>query len=694
MESTSPSSPALEPVRQSFDWSWLQWGAGLVLLAGIVYWPTINNGFIWDDGAYVENNVQLRSVEGLYNIWFKLRAVPQYYPLVHSTFWAEYHLWALNPIGYHVTNLVLHAISAVLVWRLLARLAVPGAWLAAAIFAVHPVAVESVAWVTERKNVLSCALALGSLLAYLRFLPPEEPDETGAASLPRGSWGFYVLALVLYIGALLSKTVTVSVPAVLLVIYWWKRGRLTWRDAARLSPFFAVGLALAYVTVWMETTHVGAAGPEWNFSFIERTLIAGRALWFYASKLLWPYPLIFFYYRWEIDAAAWWQYLFPLAALAVPVALWLARDKIGRGPLAAVLIFGGVLFPALGFFNVYPFRFSFVADHFQYHASIALFALAAAGATLVFRRFKLEDSSSSVLAAGGVLLVLGGMTHERTHAYRNLTTLYEDTLAQNPSSWAAHYNLGDSLVEQGKFKEAIAEIREAVRLAPQHTWLRNGLASALLAAGQIEQAEAQFNEALAGSLHDLARADAHVRLGNLLVTKGQVDDAIAHYRQAIESRPGSSRALFYYALALAKKGDREGAIQKVRQAVDVSPFYPDAHHVLGAMLAEQGKITESIEHLQTAVKLNPQNAQYLEDLGGTMLRTSDPEAAEAYLREAIRLRPKSAKAHNFLGAMLAQQNRIDAAIKEFETALAIDPNHAGAARNLQRLRAGVRPATP
>ncbi len=229
MKPAKPTRTTVPAQAARVDWSLMAWGGLLVALVVATYWPTLSNQFIWDDDVYVENNVHLRSFAGLGQIWFKLGAVPQYYPLVHTTFWVEYHLWGLNPMGYHAVNMVLHAAAAVLVWRLLARLEVPGAWLAAALFAVHPVCVESVAWITERKNVLSLVLALGSLLAYLRFSPPQAA---------RGPWAWYALALVLYVCALWSKTVTASVPAVLLVIYWWKRGTLPWQEFGRLSPFF------------------------------------------------------------------------------------------------------------------------------------------------------------------------------------------------------------------------------------------------------------------------------------------------------------------------------------------------------------------------------------------------------------------------------------------------------------------------
>ncbi len=375
---------------------------GLVLLTAIVYGPTLANGFVSDDRAYVQENIALRSAKGLFDIWFKLGTVEQYYPLVHSTFWLEYHLWQLHPAGYHAVNLLLHAGAALLVWRLLVRLEVPGAWFAAAIFTVHPVGVETVAWVAERKNLLSCVFALGSLLAYLHYAPPDLPASASPTNVHGAThWQWYCLAFGLYVAALLSKTVTVTLPAVLLVIYRWKRGRLEGRDWLRLAPFFAVGLALSGVAVHMEKTFVGATGEEWDIPLVARCLIAGRALFFYAGKLCWPAPLAYYYPRWDVDPHAWWQYSYPAAAVAVITFLWLARRRLGRGPLAAALIFTIVLFPALGFFDVYPFRFSFVADHYQYHASIALIALAAAASAAIGRSsWPASDNFQSDLGGG------------------------------------------------------------------------------------------------------------------------------------------------------------------------------------------------------------------------------------------------------------------------------------------------------
>ena len=325
----------------------------------LAYLPTLRNGFIWDDDQYITGDATLRSLDGLRRIWLEPGAVPQYYPLTFTTFWIQYHLGGAQPFGYHLVNVLLHSAGVVLLFLVLRRLRLPGAWMAAAIFAIHPMQVESVAWATERKNLLAGLFFFAAFLAYLQAEPADDADSPA-----RIRWRPYLASLGLFAGALLSKSVACSLPAVLLLVIWWRRGNVGRRTALRLAPMFAVGIAMAAMTVWMERHHVGAQGREFALSFLDRCLIAGRALWFYAQTLLWPHRLTFIYPRWSINAHIWWQYLFPVAALAVIVGLYAARERFGRGPLVATLCYVGSLAPALGFIDVYPMRYSFVADHF------------------------------------------------------------------------------------------------------------------------------------------------------------------------------------------------------------------------------------------------------------------------------------------------------------------------------------------
>ncbi|MDM7913692.1 MAG: O-GlcNAc transferase, partial [Candidatus Eisenbacteria bacterium] len=358
-----------------------------LIVAGtlLAYAPAMRAGFLWDDDDHVTENVALRSLGGLARIWLEPGATPQYYPLVHTSFWIEYHLWGTSPLGYHLVNVLLHVTVALLFGLALSRLSVPGAWWAAAFFALHPVHVETVAWITERKNLLSALFYLLALLAWLRGHPigenkPLAGGGTASSSAHPGSW---ILAFVFFLASLLTKTVTASFPVAILLLHWWKEGRIGRRLLASLAPFFVAGFLLGLQTVSIERRIVGAQGEEWNLSPLARTAIAGRALWFYLAKLIAPVRLSFIYPRWDVESLRWIATLAPLAFAATIAALWFLRRRIGRGPLVACLFFAGTLFPALGFFDVYPFRYSFVADHFQYHASLGAIAFAAAALTLL-----------------------------------------------------------------------------------------------------------------------------------------------------------------------------------------------------------------------------------------------------------------------------------------------------------------------
>ncbi|HEX3726408.1 MAG TPA: tetratricopeptide repeat protein [Pirellulales bacterium] len=445
----------------------------------------------------------------------------------------------------------------------------------------------------------------------------------------------------------------------------------------------------------MERTHVGASGTEWDLSLVERVLIAGRALWFYAGKLLWPWPLVFFYPRWTIDPHVAWQYLYPAAALIVLAALWWKRARLGRGPLAAVLIFAGVLLPALGFFNVYPFRFSFVADHFQYHASIALISLAAAAATLALAKAPHNARRLAPWAVAIVLLPLAGVARQRAGVYRDLTTLFADTIAQNPAAWAAHHNLGIVLYTQGRNDEAIEQFRRAIAINPGDARLRNSLGGALFVRGALPEAAAELSRALEGNLNDHDRAEAHVHLANVLVSQGHFELGLGHYRQGIALRPDYFDGLYNYAVALRMHGQPEAAAEQVRAALALQPQAAPAYHELGAAYLAQGKIAEAIGQLQRAVRLQPMNSRFHDDLGLALLRSGDARAAEKTLRRGLVLNPLSANAHTLLGEALAAQGDASGASEQFQSALQIDPRHAAAAANLEQLQpAGRRRVSP
>ena len=538
-------------------------GAALLIL-GITlaaYAPALRAGYIWDDDDYVTQNQTLKTADGLGRIWFEPRSIPQYYPLVHTTFWLEYRLWGLHATGYHVTNILLHAVAAVLLWRVLRVLELPGALAAACLFALHPVHVESVAWITERKNVLSLVFTLAALLAYLKGCENRR---------------VHFAALALFVCAMLSKTVACSLPAAIALILWWKRGVVARRDWVRLAPMFAIGLAMGLMTVWLEKTHVGAEGQDWSLSAVERVLIAGRAVWFYAGKLLWPASLTFIYPRWTIDASAVSQYTFPAAAIALVAALWCVRGRLGRGPLVAVLLFGGTLLPALGFIDVYPMRYSFVADHFQYAASIALIVLIVAAAARVLDERRLA-AAACVVAVG-----LGMLTWRQSRVYHGPQSLWEDVLAKNPDCWMAENNLAAHLVSSRDYAGAERHARRAIAIKADHAEAFNTLGLICARTGRFKDAEANYAAALRLTP---TLAKAHVNWGVLLARGGRIDEAATHFAIAVELRPRNLEALYNLATASAELGRLDAAERWYRRTLDLAPAHAQAREGLDEVLA-------------------------------------------------------------------------------------------------------------
>src|SRR6266566_7722065 len=360
--------------RPLWEHRWL-WALLLIALVFIAYARVFTAGFIWDDEAHLTQNPCIVGPLGLKEIWTSTRAV--YYPLVLTTFWSLHKLVGLGPLPYHILNVLLHAGSTVLLWRVLRQLDVRGAWLGAALWALHPVMVQSVAWVTELKNTQSCVFYLLSVLFFLKW-----EDQGGAVSRPaqprskdRRSLVF-ALSLLFFLLATLSKPSVVMLPFVLALCIWWMRGKIRWRDTLALGPFALISVVASAWTIWEQRFHARAVGPDWAQTFPERLIVAGKAIWFYLGKLSWPHPLIFIYPRWDVDSSKVVAYLPLLAAIAGLVVLWFIHAKWGRTLFFAAAYCVVSLFPVLGFFSVYFFRYSFVSDHFQYLASMGPLALA------------------------------------------------------------------------------------------------------------------------------------------------------------------------------------------------------------------------------------------------------------------------------------------------------------------------------
>jgi len=695
----------------------------LFLLTLVFYIPAIRGGYIWDDDLILTNNLTLRTVDGLRGIWSEMAGSSQYYPLVFTTFWVEYHIWQLDPLGYHLVNVILHALNAIFLWFILRHLSIPGAWFAATVFALHPVHVESVAWITERKNVLSGFFYLSAMLVYLRFLrldvtpssaPPPSTLNSTPSSTTRYHWVLYSLALGLYLCALLSKSITCSMPAAILLLWWWKRGSINWRTALPLLPFFLSGAVLGMVTAWNEKKLVYIEGQEeWAFSFIERCLIAGRALWFYASKLFWPFKLTFVYPRWQIDAEVWWQYLYPLTAIAVLIGLWLLRKKIGKAPLTAVLFFACTLVPALGFFDIYPMRYSLVADHFQYLASIGLIVLSTAFFTLIFRKLSLLFRATGCTACGGVIVILGMLVWHQGHIYADLETLWRDTLSKNPTAWMAHNNLGNLLLEQGKIDEAILKLEQAVLIRPNDGLLHDNLARGYSQKGMLDEAISEHKKALSIDPND---AVAHQNLGSVYGKKQMFDESISEFKKAIVLKPNYTLAHFNLGIAYSKKGMHDEAITAYKKALEIAPNFAEAHHSLGVAYSKKGdlnaalieyekaqavnprflqahislgnayiakgELANAISSYEKALELNPGHAMVYYNLGIAYQRKGELDKAISRYKKALELNPDYTKAHYKLGSIYLDKGMLDDAISEYKKTLELNPLHVKAQYNL------------
>ena len=494
---------------------------GLMALVFVAYMRVWHAGFIWDDDDHLTRNPCIIGPLGFAAIWTSSRAV--YYPLVLTSFWVQHAIWGLNPMPYHVVDVALHAACAVLLWRVLKRLGVTGAWLGAAIWALHPVQVESAAWITEQKNTQSCFFYLLAILFFLRWL------ASSGARLPRArKYGAALLCATL---AILSKSSTVMLPVVLGLCWWWMDGRWRWRNTFWLIPFLMISGAASGWTIWEQKYANHALGVEWSQTWPQRAVIAGKDIWFYLWKLVWPHPLTFIYPVWNTDASRLTGYL-PLIAMALGLfLLWLARNGHLRPVFFAASYFVISLFPVLSFFNVYFFRYSFVGDHFQYLASIGPLALAGAGITWGARWVGGEEGLVYPAFSGALLIVLGMLTWLQCGVYTNLETLWRGTLADNPNAWIAHFNLGDILVRQGHLDEAVAEYREHLALMPASEEGLGNLANVLLMQGHTDEAVVEYGKLLQ---IDPDSPEGHGDLSAALLRQGHVDEAIAEAQKAVE----------------------------------------------------------------------------------------------------------------------------------------------------------------
>ncbi len=555
MVKSAASPPAWS--RRSLYRGW----AVIAAVTILAYLPTLRNGFVWDDDAFLTDNTIIQKPDGLRRFWFT-KEPPDYWPVTSTTLWFEWRVWGRHAPGYHATNLLLHLGEAALLWGILRRLRVPGALLGALLFAAHPVNVESVAWIAQRKNLMAMLFYLLSIHYFLRT-SWWEPGGDPAPS-PRADRTAYGLSLLSFLLAMLSKGSVAMLPLAFAGLLWWRRG-LGRRDWLRLAPFLVVAAALAVVNVWFQAH--GSKAVLRTAGFEERLLAAGGVVWFYLGKALWPLRLVFVYPQWRVSVAdaAWWLPL--LAVIAVTAALgWKARGwKPGtagftprefwwRASFFAWLYFCVMLVPVMGFTDIVFMKYSLVADHYQHVAIIAVVALAAAALARLAARWPRE---LGVLLGGLLVGTLTLLSAEQSSMYRNSETLYETTIARNPDCWMAHNNLAILLVKEQRIPEAADQFRESLRLRPSDAENENNLGTALVRLGRTQEAIPEYEKALR------VRPDyPEVRfdLGLALYQTGKTEEAIDQFREVIKLRPQSAAAYFGLALALRQIGREREAI--------------------------------------------------------------------------------------------------------------------------------------
>lgn len=584
----------------------------------VVYMPCWHGNWLWDDDIHLLQNPVLKP-GGLARIWVP-GSYYSYWPLTYSAYWLGDRLWDLHPLGYHLTNIALHAAAALLLWRVLVLLRIPGAWLAAAIFAIHPVNVEAVAWVSQLKTVLGMMLALASVVAYLSF------EQSGSR------WRYW-LAMALFLLAALAKTEVLPLPAVMLLLAWWQRGRIDRRDVFRVAPFFLIAGVLGAVEVWAQHLHDSTAVR--TDGFLSRAAVAGCAVWFYFGKLIWPVNLIPFYPRWSIDAGNPIAYL-PLALLvAILACAWRWRRGLGRPVLVTLLGYLAFLLPILGFVNINYMRYSLVADHWQYMAAVFPIAAFSAGYTLIARR---SWARRIVWPGCAVALVaLSVLTFRQSRLYGNPELYYRTTLERNPASWAAACSLGVILADRGDLEDAISLYRKALALNPDF-------------------------------------AEAQNDLGVALVNRGEFDEALTHLQRAAQLDPWRPKVNYNLAFDYGKLAEFDLSCDYLRRELDANPHYQPARERLAKLDSFREKVKSGLRLLDQQLAQSPNDAALLTQKAW-ILATS-PFASLRNGAESVEIAKRVSEttggtdpvALGTLAAALAEAGRFDQAISAAEKA--------------------------
>ena len=709
----------------------------LALLAAIFvfYFPALSGEFVWDDVNFSEEKA-VHAWSGLWSIWFAPSEISEahYWPITYTVFWLEHKLFGLNPLGYHIVSCVLYFINIALIWRLLLKLEIPGAWAISAIFAIHPLHVESVAWLIGQKDLLSALFYLGAIHVWLRFRESSRLKT-------------YALALSLYALGILSKSTVVTLPAALLILLWWKQERITAQDIMRLLPFFIVGFA---ITLGDYLFYVADAELDLAYSFVERVLIASQAVWFYVGKLLWPANLIAVYPYWDISTKNLIAWLFVATTAGGLILLWACRHRIGKGPLAGAAFFIITLSPTLGFVDYGYMQFSFVADRYQYLAGLGLMAVLMGGAIRVIQPH-LTSLRPVILSAFAVLVIgLGALTWRQATTYQDELTFFSHIIAHNPNARSTYINLGNTLFKQQHYEEAVvafqkaidwdisptlpsidSEVMESIYRTLTHlpelsnqdelSELSPKMSPAPDKTGEAEHHLPSLQASQSGdSDHEVWRL---LELQKMSTKQGETDKARAYLERVLKLAEGNpetmqsvadtlrgqeqyARAIEIYkeilaiernfAMAYAGMGGAlfrleryEEAIESLARSIELHSTPPSATArliLMGHATSRLGRFWNAAQYYERAVELDPQNTSALEHLAAIRRERKRYENTLRLFPSARGSRLGIAPVHFNIGSALHSLGRLEEAARSFETALALDPSMEPVRPILKQLR--------
>ncbi|MBF0287811.1 MAG: tetratricopeptide repeat protein [SAR324 cluster bacterium] len=610
----------------------------LIALSLLAYYPATQAEFIIDDTPfYIEDPVMNQS-DGIFKIWLNPREnndIWPYIPITRTSFWIERQLVGLNFQVSHLINIGLHIITAFFLWLCLRYLHVRGAWLIGMIFVLHPIHVQSVAWIAERKNVVAGVFYILTVWSYFHFEKKKH-------------WPWYVLTLGLFLCSLLSKSSTIMLPVLFIFCRLWNRSRWDKIDVIQLVPFFLLSLLMGYVRIWFEINSFDATGINYGWTFVERLLIAGHVPFFYLTKIFFPYPLLFTYHKWPIDAAQVSMYLPLVSIIVVGTILFWKYFSWGRSLFLALGAFLISLFPVLSFFNNSWTQFSFVADHWVHLPSIPVLILLVQGIFYAVGCIK-ENAWARYVQSGiyvMLFIILLGLTWNQTQYYKNNKVLWESTLAHYPDAWMAHQELGREYMADGDNQLALRHLNKAIQLKNDRpdAYINRGVAYFILE--QYPRAIQNFNQAL--QLNN-EMVKAYYNRGKSYAKLHQYKKALADFTQILVLDPQFAEAYNNRGTIYLDLKQYSQALQEFNQALQLNPQLKEVYHNRGLVHISLGKYTQAIDDFNQVLQLDPQVVESLYSRGNAYLQLHQYEQAMGSYNEALKLNPQYVPAYNNRG---------------------------------------------